>query len=372
MLAARDITVGECYNRHMFKDKIVAAVRLLALAGLCSGLASCWYVTQAASFLGERLSARELSVVAAADDADERLQTFVEQVSAIRDYASSAVGLEPTRNYTRYVVLDRNYVALVVSACAPDSFERHYWQYPFLGALPYKGFYKAADAQAEAARLREHGLDVIVRPVDAFSSLGWFRDPLYSFMLDYDEDMLAELIFHESAHATLFIKGADQFNEEFATYVGRMATLAFLTERYGPGNPILQVRDERARNRQLFTDWLGETARQLELVYQDPGLTSQAVQAAKQRILSERAQAYRENAATLFSLPHYLDFDMDQINNAFLDLYRLYEDDLSLYEAWFERKADRSLPLFVSSLAELAAEHGGAIKQLMAEFLAGD
>jgi len=333
-------------------------------------LSSCWYTRQAASFLAERAKAKPVAAIASDPATPEEVSAFLATVERVRQFSVERIGLSPTRNYTRYVAVDKDYVADVVSACASDSFERYRWRYPLLGALPYKGFYRKADATKEAARLKEAGLDVIVRPVEAFSSLGYFTDPLYSFMVGYDEDVIAELVIHESAHATLFVKGADQFNEEFATFVGRKGTELYLEEMYGTGSPQLTGRHRRAADGTAFVAFLQETALLLDGVYQDGTLTRDEKLARKSAIIAERAAVFREEAGRLFSGEGYRGFDMGSINNAYIDLYRLYEEDLSLFDDWFVRMAAGSLPSFVSTLSDLAKKTGQDIKKAMIEQLA--
>ncbi|MBU0955964.1 MAG: aminopeptidase [Spirochaetes bacterium] len=368
-LALRSCTLARTRIVAHFRTAAKCSARLLMPLALVFLLTSCWYTKQAGYFLGERFSARNLAKLAEADDAAPELGRFYRLVSDLRRYAVEQGGLSPTKNYTRYVLLDRDYVASVVSACAADSFERYYWKYPFLGSMPYKGFYVEADARKEVARLKEAGLDVVMRRVDAFSSLGFFRDPLYSFMLDYDEAELAELIFHESAHATLFIKNADQFNEEFATFIGRLLTETYLTETYGPANYIQNSRQARQQDRQAFTDFLKESARQLELVYTNPQLNKEQRLAAKVGILQARADEYQLLSQNWNEPDYWANFDMASINNAYLDLYRLYEEDLSLYERWFAERAQGDIQRFISTLIQLADSTGTAIKEERARLL---
>jgi predicted aminopeptidase len=231
---------------------------ILALLAVVSST-SCWYTRQAFHFLSERASAVPVERMAGDPEVSVEVKQFLEHVGTIRRFAAEELGLEDSRNYTRYVTLDRDYVADVVSACESASFKRYYWRYPIVGSLPYKGFYVEADAKREASRLKAAGLDVIVRKVDAFSSLGYFTDPLYSFMANYDIDVIAELVFHESAHATLFIKGADQFNEEFATFLGRKAADFYLHSVYGPDSALMEARAERNADGDAFVAYLKET-----------------------------------------------------------------------------------------------------------------
>lgn len=343
---------------------LVAVVILLALS-----LSSCWYIKQASYFLSERASAKPVGTIRSDPAVSASVLTFFDTVDRVRDFSINDIGLAPTKNYTRFVTLEKDYVADVVSACASDSFDRHYWRYPILGNLPYKGFYEKSDAQKEVARLKKAGLDVIMRPVEAFSSLGYFTDPLYSFMVGYSEDVIAELIIHESAHATLFIKGAEQFNEEFATFVGRKGAERYLEERYGQNSSQSASRLARSADGTAFVAFLKKTAALLDAVYQDHSLTKEDILTKKATILKLRAEAYKAEAVTIFSSSNYLNFDMAAINNAFIDMYRLYEEDLSLYEDWLARVAGGVLPEFMESLQKLAAYAKKDIKQAMSERL---
>jgi len=352
-------------NTSIVKASILVAL-VLAPALL---LTSCWYTKQASYFLSERIRSVPLSKLAKDPGASQELIELIQRVARIRAFAIDELGLASSTNYTRYVTLDKGYVADVVQACASDSFTRHYWKYPVVGALPYKGFYEKADAEREARRLKTAGLDVLVRSVDAFSSLGYFIDPLYSFMTEYDEGDLAELIIHESAHAALFIRGADQFNEEFATFIGRVGTEQYLTAYYGQDSALLAEREERRADGEVFVAFLKETARLLDLVYTDKSISSADKAIQKSKIIAERARIFSDTSADLFKQDQYGTFDMATINNAYIDLYRLYEEDLSLYYSWFEKKAESSIRNLVSSLTELSKGSGKDIKMTMKEQL---
>jgi predicted aminopeptidase len=348
-------------------------LRLMALvlgsSALALSLSSCWYTRQAAYFLSERARAQPIGRVAGDPDLPSSVRGLLSTVERVRKFATETLGLAPGKNYTRYLAVDKDYVADVVSACAPDSFTRHYWHYPLVGDLPYRGFYRKDEAIGEAARLKATGLDVIVREVEAFSSLGYFADPLYSFMASYDEDAIAELVIHESAHATLFIKGADQFNEEFATFIGRKGAELYLAGRYGKDSPELAKRRERQAESAAFVAFLSETARLLEIVYDDDSIKRGEKLRRKADIIASRASAYKDAVAKTVTADGYRGFDMGTVNNAYLDLYRLYEEDLDLYESWLGMKAGGSIPSFVASLVDLSRTAGSGIKAAMAQRL---
>lgn len=341
---------------------------LAAAAAAAAALSnSCWYLAQGSAFIGERLAARPLSRLAAEPGADPRLAEFAALVEDVKAFAHEDLGLEATGHYRRLVITERGYVADVVSATADDSFERHYWRYPFVGPLPYKGFYRRADAEREAARLKDRFKDVIIRPVDAFSALGIIEDPLYSFMLEYAPDQIAELIVHESVHATLFLRGEEQFNEELATFIGRLGAERYLAERFGIESELAQARALRREDAERFRDFLAATGAELERAYAEAGQDRAARLEAKGRIIKERAGVYKEREAGRFHAPGYADFDMAKINNAFIDLYRLYEEDLSLYARYLEGPAESSPRRMIELLVALAKERRGRpMKELLA------
>ena len=197
----------------------LAMILVIIVMALCSG---CYTVKQGATFLGYLNRAVPLEKLITDDDTPEAEadRLFAHRVMDIRRFAMEELGLAESRNYTRYVQLDRNFLAAVVSASADDSFARHYWRFPVVGRMPYKGFFNVNDARREREKLERRDLDVWVRGVDAFSTLGWFRDPLFSFMKDYSLYHLADLIIHELVHATVFLKNQVQFNEELAQFIG--------------------------------------------------------------------------------------------------------------------------------------------------------
>lgn len=338
----------------------------LCLAGiLMISMTGCWYIEQAWGYFHDRLSAVPLDQFIKKNNADTELKTFNDIIHRVKQFAVEKLKLTLTKNYTKIVPTNKDYVATVVSACSADSFTRYYWNYPLVGAMPYRGYYNKKKAQQEADRLKALGYDVYIRNVEAFSSLGYFSDPLYTFMKKYSEDEIAELIFHESAHATLYIKGASQFNEEFATFIGREATLAYLETIYGKDSTLIKKRIEQEHDHKLFIQFLQETARQLEIIYNNTSLTKTEKLSLKQKIIDQRADEYETTMAQLFINPNYVIFNMRSINNAYIDLYRLYEDDLSLYEQWFREKSQSDIQTFIADMKKLAKVYTSNIKDAM-------
>jgi predicted aminopeptidase len=286
------------------------------------------------------------------------VRDFLLRVEDIRRFSRERLGLYETENFTDYVQTEKDHVAMVISACAEDSFERYQWWYPVFGSMPYRGFYVREDADFLHARLRRMGYDVVIRKVDAFSSLGFFKDPLFSFMVNYESGELADLIIHESAHATLFVKDEIQFNEEFATFVGRIGAELYLRDRYGNESQELAAYLGLRQESKIFADFLKETARRLEAIYRSIDLDRESRLAAKRRILAERKLDYAVLARNELRDGIYVNFEFGLVNNAYLDLYRLYEEDLSSYQEYLESATGGDLKEFIAAMVELCSSAG--------------
>ena len=154
-------------------------------------------------------------------------------------------------------------------------------------------------------------------------------------------------------------------NEEFATFLGRKAAELYLETIHGPDSAPVKARAQRSADGDMFIAFLKETARILESVYSDQSLDTAAKLQRKQELIRARAAVYRDSSASRFTGDAYRDFDMGSINNAFIDMYRLYEEDLGLFEEWYDKVAMRSLPQFTRTLRDLSKSHGKDIKKAM-------
>lgn len=317
--------------------------------------------------------ARPIAAVLADAGTSEREREFLTRVTDIRRFAIGSIGLRDTTDYTSYRKIDRAYMADVVQACDAVSFTPWLWNYPFLGALPYRGFYERADAEAEAARVGKLGNDVIIRKVDAFSTLGFLKTPLYSFMLGYSTFDLASTIIHEQTHATLFLRGQDDFNEEFASFVGDTGAFAWIRGRYGEDSPEYRAACDAATDADTFTASLRGLAGQLRPVYADASLSREEKLARKAAIIAAWREEFDRSRMTLFRTADYRSISAASlpVNNAYLSLYALYSDDVPLLRTWYAERCGSDLRRFIASVRELAATKG-KVKELMRARLGGD
>jgi len=312
------------------------AVFLLLICVLFSG---CYTVKQGFTMFGYLNRAVPLEKV---DDLE-----FVRLVTDIRAFAAGELGLAESRNYTRYVDIERNYLAAVVSASAKDSFRRHEWNYPIVGRMPYKGFFNIEDARKKRSKLEKKDLDVWVRPVDAFSTLGWFRDPLYSYMRQYSPARLSNLIIHELVHATVFIKGQSGFNEELAEFIGTEGSRLYIESRYGADSEEYRNMFASETDSQNYIAFIQELISELEVLYSGSQSSGEKL-LEKERIINAAKERFTAEYDTLFQSDNYRGFAELPVNNAYLELYRLYYTDDNFYVDLYER-AGGNLPAFIAA-----------------------
>lgn len=228
----------------------------------------------------------------------------------------------------------------VVSAAPKNKLEHYDWKYPFLGKMPYKGFFHPEGAQEEAQRLRKKNLDVFVRGVSAYSTLGWFRDPILSSMLAYKDYDLVNTIIHETVHATIYIKGEADFNESLATFIGNKGTEEFYRALEGPDSSTVLAMQNDLEDERLFSDFISREMKDLKTWYErnaDTLLTDEVRQARFKRI---QARFKEEIRPKLRLKDSYKGFETAEINNARLLAYKMYIGDLAQFEAVFQ-KLDR-------------------------------
>lgn len=178
-------------------------------------------------------------------------------------------GFKATTNYAT-VYDQQGQVALWnLSACEKYGFEPVQWTFPFLGSFSYKGFFDLEKAKAERQELEDLGYDTRIRSVSAWSTLGWFRDPIMSNMLDRSDGQLAETILHELTHATVFVKDSLQFNENLASFIGEQATIRFLKRHFGDSSTQLVEYLHQKEDSDLFQEHILRGKDYLEDLYAD-------------------------------------------------------------------------------------------------------
>ena len=198
-----------------------------------------------------------------------RLRTLLSEIPRIKKFGEQQ-GLRPTDNYEEYVQLRRSAVVYVVSACEPLRFKSKTWRFPIAGEFPYLGWFDPKSALDYAADLEGDGWDVDVRGASAYSTLGWFRDPVLSSMIpDGPEALgaLVDVVLHESVHATLHLEGQAPFNESLASFVAGVLTPRYFAQTRGGASRQAYAWEQAEARSEAATRQIAEARATLEALY---------------------------------------------------------------------------------------------------------
>jgi len=282
-------------------------------------------------------SARPVDEWLADPRTEPALRERLETARRIRDFASRRLGLPDNGSYTSYAELGRPYVVWNVFAAPRFSVEPKKECFPFTGCVAYRGFYSQDEAQRHAARLREQGYDVHVGGVPAYSTLGWFDDPLLSTFMRYPETQVARLVFHELAHQVAYAKNDTTFNESFAVVVEEVGVRRWLEQEGRPAE-LASFQAAQARKRE-FASRVKQTRERLAELYRSD-LPQEAMLAAKRAAYEQLRAAYPGIVPA-------------EANNAFLLSIALYTDLVPAFESLLAESG--SLEKFYERVKRLAA-----------------
>lgn len=328
---------------------ILLLVLLLALP--LSGCATLGYYAQALS--GQlKIITRAQPIEALLDDPDvppERKERLAQALAA-REFASRALGLPDNGSYRAYADLGRPYAAWNVFAAPELSLAPKQWCYAVVGCVAYRGFFARERAERYAAELRAQGYDTYVGGVAAFSTLGWFRDPLLNTILDRPDAEMAGVLFHELAHQRLYVRDDSAFSESFAVAVEIEGVRRWLAHN---GEPEAFARYlESKRRRSEFTALVLEHRARLEAVY-GSDLSDEAKRTAKQTELASLRRVY---AGLKQRWGGYDGFDAwieQDLNNAKLAAIGLYHRHVPAFQALLAQH-NGDLAAFYRAAEELA------------------
>lgn len=261
--------------------------------------------------------------------ADQRNKLLL--VKRIKAFGEKKLGLKKTHNYeTVYPHSNQNPI-YIVSASAKDRFSPKTWWFPIVGEMPYLGFFDLKEAKEERERLFRENLDVYVGRAGAYSTLGWFQDPVTMNLIDGTTPQLVYTLFHEMTHATLYVNGQGAFNEGLAVLVGKVGAFQFFENTFGLMHPdTIKARNALADER-LFSRFLNALVDKLEKVY--------TLQVSCEEKLAQRERVfatYLEKFEALkgdFKTRQFAHFGRIPLNNAYLMTVALYHRHFELFEA---------------------------------------
>jgi predicted aminopeptidase len=338
-----------------FLSRITPWLRPVLLAGTAAGLlASCStlnYYGQAAQGQLELLSdARPIDDWIADPGTSSKLRLRLETARQIRRFAVSEMALPDNNSYKNYAALKRPYVLWNVVATPELSLKPLEWCFPVAGCVNYRGYYSKSAATAYAKELQAEGNDVEVGGVPAYSTLGWFSDPLISTFINYPDAELARMIFHELAHQVVYVPGDSQFNESFASTVEEVGVERWM-ERFGNQ----AMRDGYARYKSRKHDFLALLLKYRKALEQNYAIVDRSdaeKRVVKARLFQGLKDEYQVLKGNWGGYAGYDRFFEQPLSNAHLASIATYEDFVPAFRTMLKR--DRSFPNFYKSVKRLA------------------
>jgi predicted aminopeptidase len=323
----------------------VAVVAVALLAG-CETLN--FYRQAVSGQIGLLTSRTSVDRLLADPSTDPALATRLGVTREILAFAAETLDLPVDGRYSSYVALDRPAAVWVVYATPEFSVAPRQWCYPVIGCAAYRGYFNLAAAQGYAAR--QAGYDTHVGAATAYSTLGWFDDPLLSTFIFWPDHALAGTLFHELAHVRVYIDGDTALNESYATFVEREGTRAWL--RASGRADTLELAERRWRDRDRFTNFMLSWRERFAELYAQP-YAPFAMRLLKHELTSSLEQCYRDNREILGGGAYDRFFD-EPINNARFVAMAVYDRLVPAFEQLFIVQ-DSAWPRFHVAVAELAA-----------------
>jgi len=251
----------------------------------------------------------------------------------VKRYGEEKLGLRRTESYSKYFEV-KGPVLHVITASEKDCLRLHQWDFPITGKMTYKSFFTKEGVLKEKQFLETKGYDTFVQQAGAYSTLGWLKDPIFSSMLQWDEDALANLILHEMTHATVYFKGQTDFNEQLATFVGNHGAIDFLTEKYGKESKEVVEAIHNQEDDLLFSRWIDQACQQLSNFYAREISKDEKLR-GREGLFQHFKSDFKEKMVS-FKTEGYKSFEKLDINNAVFLAYRRYIHRLENFQALYE------------------------------------
>lgn len=309
--------------------RFLAYIAALLSCSSCSPL----YVIEAAYHeSGILLRRQSIDKVLSSTDASDVER---EKLAIVRDARTFGIGigLKPGESFTKYSRISRETLAWVLMGSRPDAFELYTWWFPIVGSVPYKGYFSKEDAECAGKTLAFEGYETYVRGTDAFSTLGWFNDPVLSTTLRHNNIRIANTVLHESLHGTVWIPGQVPFNESLANFVGAEAAIEFFKSRCAvscsaeQNKAVLDAQADKARELEL-AQVINELYDALNALYKSDK--------TKEEKLSQRVEIF-ERALTPVRAKYPKMGILKTLNNAEIMQLKIYLTQLEKFDLLFKK-----------------------------------
>ncbi|MBL4708890.1 MAG: aminopeptidase [Flavobacteriales bacterium] len=335
--------------------KLGYGIVLILLAYLGYHFKSVVYgVQQGAGQVEVLWNAQEISELMIDPDFPDSTKEKFQFIATIKFFAESRLGLTKTQNYTSFYDQNGQPILWVVTASPEFEIKAHEWKFPIAGGFPYKGFFDKERAKKEQQKFEKLGYDTELDEVNAWSTLGWFRDPILSSMLQRGSGRLADLIIHESTHATLYVKDNVSFNENLASFVGKIGAELFLKEHYGDSSAEFLSYKLKLERSKIYKDYMRSEITTLNEMYQnlDTTLAIEEKRALKKKRINEIKEGLLRINYFTDSTKARARINSFEFNNAYFSGFNTYSKTLPQFNQLLEEEFSGDLKKMIASFKE--------------------
>ncbi len=273
-------------------------------------------------------------------------------IKEIKKFTVDELGFQPSPNYNKLYDQKSKPMMYVVTGCEKYALDPMVWKFPIIGKVTYKGFFSEDEAKEEADRIEKLGYESRIRIVNAWSTLGWFRDPIMSSMLEQSEGDIAEVIIHELSHGTIFVKNNVDLSENLANFIGDKGAHLFLQKRFGKDSKEYKDYVENSSDYNKYSTHFIKCAAMMDSLYATSGFIY-ADTAKKESIKLEYISKVVNAIDTItFYHPEYFrsKFKEKLPNNAVFIVFRQYNSMQDVFETEFQKEGDGDLKKYVDFL----------------------
>ena len=303
-------------------------IKTFLIAFLCfTSLQGCYLLEQTSGQLDLRFNQVKIDK-AIREESNPDIKKQLSEVQSIKHFAEKHLLLEKTENYTGYYHTDQPGITFVVTASPKDKLEPYTWWFPVIGRVPYKGFFDKTDALELEQELQAEGYDTWLFAAPAYSSIGWFKDPITTPMLKKGLYYLIDTIIHEMVHVTLYVNNQGDFNEQLAVFIAHKGTFEYLKNKIN-GDLIINKQIHHRKKRLQLHETLQIYLKQLEKLYSE----NQPISTT----LKKRNQIFKNITKAVLSIFPHSKSENWQFNNARLLQLRRYRQESPLFKEMWEK-----------------------------------
>ncbi len=324
---------------------VIGVIVATFAVGIASGCSVKYVLHVGAGQMKVLASRQPVEKILADPQVSEEVKEKINVILEAKAYAEKSIGLNRTDSYTTVVKLDRPVASYNLMAAPPLELEPKTWWFPIVGKVPYLGYFDKKKALKKESKLKQKGYDTYLRGAAAYSTLGWFNDPIFEPILNYDIPTLVNITIHEMTHTTVFLEGHVDYNEGMALFVGNRGSLDFLSQKYGPDSEYVQKERDNIHNDRVFSAFLKKLHEKLDKLYDSEKSESEK--------LAERKKIFAEAKEDFEKLPlrrgAYRSFLRRELNNAAILSRSIYFVELELYRRLYEvldRDLSRTVTFF--------------------------